>query len=1328
MQPSGYDDKTNFEQVDFNGIAAFISYCGRFSATTESLSDQARDSTNKIRHMPDICSSALKDQATTDYIDTLAKLLNDPKFNGGKDVQEALKQLAELKTTFPELLGEHWKFIIEDIATKCLQDIHDLCKDEKEIWRKEADQKRADFQFLGDNILSKLTAKGETVLGDIKKLMEISQKTIVNSIGDGIKQIEARTEIGERTIYERTETGYQKLDNKTKIGERKIDEKTEKGKQMILEKTEKAQRVIKRTTQTGKRKIEDTIEMGEHKIKRKIKELDGKSGRITEADLRKELLKLYKKTASTVRIRLDIDEALGKVYEAPKLTLKKNGKDEEDDLCELENIFRSSEGTLAKTIVVEGEPGSGKSSLCKKIVHDWCETKHEGRTETERHDLLSQFAFVFYITLREAKNECFIKEMIMNNIMERIGFEKSRAEDILVDILKTNNCLLLLDGLDEWQHPDGCNLDERIPHVHTSWENCSLLITTRPYKLAELKISLSQIDNHVMLKGVANRQKLVEKIVSRLNELRRLRTPLEYKICITDIQEKNLWHFSECPILLTHLVWLWYKRKLSVDMRYPDLYRSLLVERLHESCGSNSYKTNDVINALSQIAFEKLFAEDEKSTTVFEINEEENTTFASHKASSLKSGIISCINVPGDSPQYHFLHKTFQEYLAALFMAENFAKRYLRRIKRLYTNKRSESVISLSSFFCFLCGLNTKAAEELSKIMNQLFTDFCHREGYSFRNSSRFQYMILQGQIELDKINNSGVKLRLQHINIHDLAMGRICKLKWNDDIDLDDINLDPLFLKKEKALEQLIMTNKAGIVSLSINTDMTLTLPLANSSDNKILDLENCKGLKFLNVYNMAFKDVTGLVLSNLIQCSIKFKKLQKAPNLTSTFFNADFDSLKKMKMLKLANMMDLSWLHEDSERTEHLDLRRLGNQESLIELQLNPLSYPDVVNLPVRRLHTLQVGFNELQKAPQLMSTLLAHGTCQNERKGLSSHLKHVTLSNIRMTEEQFRRLPQSFEKAGSTTCELIHCCIEQDENVWQLDGVNKQQVTPFDCTTNLYLSATIITVEMFIRLVDWFTICGQSGECHLTDLDLKANLAVAQPSLPLLVSERRLSADYTTKFELTNIKMSKEQICQIVGRMNQLDHSVKLRLYKCSEILDEYNPLMNQMITLPIAPLDCTKHIEISEMEISEELFCYALTSVIHFGYTCKMLDFDILPNKVQPADNLEFSRIVDTNTHAHTAKLVFLYGTMPEHVFLRLASEAAESGHLVECEFHGCEVPSLHDDRPLREKLEEQSALQFETFIKVNPDLCFFNEDADQVWNIRFKTNAKQSQRE
>ncbi|WAR11181.1 hypothetical protein MAR_036257 [Mya arenaria] len=40
MQPSGYDDKTSFEQVDFNGIAAFIFNCGRFSATTEALSDQ----------------------------------------------------------------------------------------------------------------------------------------------------------------------------------------------------------------------------------------------------------------------------------------------------------------------------------------------------------------------------------------------------------------------------------------------------------------------------------------------------------------------------------------------------------------------------------------------------------------------------------------------------------------------------------------------------------------------------------------------------------------------------------------------------------------------------------------------------------------------------------------------------------------------------------------------------------------------------------------------------------------------------------------------------------------------------------------------------------------------------------------------------------------------------------------------------------------------------------------------------------------------------------------------------------------------------------------
>ncbi|XP_052786398.1 uncharacterized protein LOC128221834 [Mya arenaria] len=189
-------------------------------------------------------------------------------------------------------------------------------------------------------------------------------------------------------------------------------------------------------------------------------------------NLRKELFKLYNNIASTLSVRLDIDEALEKIYVSPKLTLKENGKGEGGDIAELNDIFQIKEGTMAKTVFVEGEPGSGKSSLCKKIVHDWCETKQEGqtiysRTSTKGNEISSQFEFVFYIILREAKKECYVKKMILKNIIERIGIDKRSGEELLGEILKSNTCLLVLDGLDEWQHPEGCHFDERIPHVET---------------------------------------------------------------------------------------------------------------------------------------------------------------------------------------------------------------------------------------------------------------------------------------------------------------------------------------------------------------------------------------------------------------------------------------------------------------------------------------------------------------------------------------------------------------------------------------------------------------------------------------------------------------------------------------------------------------------------------------------------------------------------------------------------------------------------------------------------------------------------------------------
>ncbi|WAR13869.1 hypothetical protein MAR_003974, partial [Mya arenaria] len=40
MQPAGYDDKSSFDEIDFNGLAAFIYNCGKYTPTLETLFDE----------------------------------------------------------------------------------------------------------------------------------------------------------------------------------------------------------------------------------------------------------------------------------------------------------------------------------------------------------------------------------------------------------------------------------------------------------------------------------------------------------------------------------------------------------------------------------------------------------------------------------------------------------------------------------------------------------------------------------------------------------------------------------------------------------------------------------------------------------------------------------------------------------------------------------------------------------------------------------------------------------------------------------------------------------------------------------------------------------------------------------------------------------------------------------------------------------------------------------------------------------------------------------------------------------------------------------------
>ncbi|XP_052787568.1 uncharacterized protein LOC128222547 [Mya arenaria] len=331
--------------------------------------------------------------------------------------------------------------------------------------------------------------------------------------------------------------------------------------------------------------------------------------------------------------------------------------------------------------------------------------------------------------------------------------------------------------------------------------------------------------------------------------------------------------------------------------------------------------------------------------------------------------------------------------------------------------------------------------------------------------------------------------------------------------------------------------------------------------------------------------------------------------------------------------------------------------------------------------------------------------------------------------MSEEQFRRLSQSFIKAGGTYLCLGGCSIEPEDDVPQPQNECEQQVVSSECTTCISLCNVTITVEGFIRLIDYMTRCGQSVDCDLTRLTLESNPAAEQPVLPML-GPQPISADYTTKLELYGIEMSTELICQIVGRMNQLNHSVTLGLNVCTEISDEYNPLRNQMVPPPNTSLNYTKRIEIEDTDISETLCLYVASSAIYYGYTCEISECGILPSEVPHADNLHFPQMAAIHSPAQTAKLRFHKASILQHVVERLACQAKISRHLVECVLDKCDVGPPPEVWSLKERMEEDPAIQIEEF-KFEPNNDEFQSwrqeryKPGQIWNIRFKTTANKS---
>ncbi|KAH3786753.1 hypothetical protein DPMN_164862 [Dreissena polymorpha] len=177
----------------------------------------------------------------------------------------------------------------------------------------------------------------------------------------------------------------------------------------------------------------------------------------------------YDDTSSNIPLsNLDqsVDKRIVDIYASPniyRIEIEKDGKRiKKEQVLTYKEIFYT-DGEPNRRIYLQGEPGSGKSTFSSKLVHDWSHINQVSSASpsssdtTEFDDVLpiQQFQFLFFITLRRSRGEADVTQMIKKQLIDTLFSEDELADvyKLFVQIINTEICLAIREGIDEWMPP-----------------------------------------------------------------------------------------------------------------------------------------------------------------------------------------------------------------------------------------------------------------------------------------------------------------------------------------------------------------------------------------------------------------------------------------------------------------------------------------------------------------------------------------------------------------------------------------------------------------------------------------------------------------------------------------------------------------------------------------------------------------------------------------------------------------------------------------------------------------------------------------------------------